>query len=385
MKIGLLTNLFNIEKFVSKDLINANAEDWMQATGGNTGNVAFVHGIQHLLGDTFKVIHWGDNPKLVKQTFDHIVVCCANQIGTHISLDGWHRRFMEFDLPVTFIGLGAQSDRIGQIPDVPEGTKKLLSICEHLRVDKTVNNIITRGEFSSSVLKHYGADSLPYGCPSQFISLGKELGTKCLNHQHRAQFDRVLTAAGNPWHPSYVIENTLTEISERYRGDYVLQHPKCLIELALGETQNIPESTINVIERAYSRIGNWEKIKAWFESYSVFFADALNWMHYSRHFTLAIGPRYHGVALPIQAGVPGKVISIDSRTEELATTTGVPTVRYDQIKGMSADDLVKFCRWNESDASNYDEIRKTNAKNYLNFFESNKLPVNAKLRELANS
>jgi hypothetical protein len=314
---------------------------------------------------------------------DQLVVCCANQIGSHVDLAGWADRLRHFNLPTSFIGLGAQSAAIGQIPEIPDGTKSFLDLTKTLRVDSKSSNIITRGEFTSSVLSHYGVDSSPFGCPSQFISLQHALGQRCFDHQQRIKFDRIMTAAGNPHHASSVLESTLTEIVEKYKGDYILQHPKSLIQLALGETSDIAPGTIKALEKVYSRIGNWSDIKAWFESYGVFFADAQNWMHYSRHFTLAIGPRYHGVALPIQAGVPGKVISIDSRTEELAITTGIPTVKYTDVEGMTAEQLISSCRWSLSDALHYDKTRAINAKHYQGFFANNNLTLNPELKLLA--
>ncbi|AEP31211.1 polysaccharide pyruvyl transferase family protein [Brumicola nitratireducens] len=383
MKVGIITNLIDIDGFVKNRLISANADKWMQATGGNTGNVAFVHGVQSLVDEEADVVRWSDDPAKLNQEYDHLIVCCANQIGKHVDLAGWADRLRNFDLPTTFIGLGAQSDAIGEIPEVPDGTKAFLDLSKQLRVDANKPNIITRGEFSSSVLQHYGVDSAPFGCPSQFISLQHGLGQRCFDHQQRTQYDRIMTAAGNPFHKSSSLENTLTEIVEKYKGDYILQHPKSLIQLALGETTDIEPNTIKALERVYSRIGKWSEIKAWFESYGVFFADAQNWMHYSRHFTLAIGPRYHGVALPIQAGVPGKVISIDSRTEELAVTTGIPTVKYKDVEDMSADELIASCRWSLKDALHYDKTRVANAVNYLQFFAQNNLNVKPELKQLA--
>lgn len=383
MKIGVITNLVKIDEFVAKDMATANTDDWMCATGGNTGNVAFVQGIKNILGDNFGIVNWGDNPKAVNQHYDILVICCANQIGAHVDLAGWADRLTHFDLPAVFIGLGAQSDEIGNIPEIPEGSQKFLELTKSLRVNTNTPNIITRGTFSSEVLANFGVESSPFGCPSQFISTQTNLGQKCLAHQKRTIYDRIMTAAGNPWHASATLENTLTEIVEKYHGDYILQHPKALLQIALGESDQLPANHVKRMESVYSRIGDWEHIKGWFESFAVFFADAQNWMHYSKHFTLAIGPRYHGVALPIQAGVPGKVISIDSRTEELSVTTGIPQVPYKEVENMAADELVDFCRWNQQDADNYDKIRGENATSYEAFLRNNKLPVNERITELS--
>jgi len=385
MKIGVITNLVKIDEFVAKHMATADTDAWMRATGGNTGNVAFVQGIKNILGDSFGVVNWGDNPQAVNKHYDLLVICCANQIGAHVDLAGWADRLRNFDLPTVFIGLGAQSNKIGEIPEIPDGSKQFLQLTKSLRINPAASNIITRGEFSSEVLNSFDVDSSPFGCPSQFISTQPNLGAACLAHQHRTKYDRIMTAAGNPWHASSSLENTLTEIVEKYRGDYILQHPKMLIQLALGETEAIEPSHVKRLEKVYSRIGDYENIKAWFESFAVFFADAQNWMHYSKHFTLAIGPRYHGVALPIQAGVPGKVISIDSRTEELSVTTGIPTVPYEEVENMSAEELVDFCRWGNSEANNYDAVRTKNATNYQGFLQDNSIPVNDGIVELAEN
>lgn len=384
MKIGVITNLVKIDEFVAKNMATADTDAWMTATGGNTGNVAFVQGIKNILGDSFGTVYWGDNPKAVNTHYDMLVICCANQIGSHVDLAGWADRLKHFDLPTVFIGLGAQSDKIGNTPEIPAGSKAFLELTKQLRPDPNCPNIITRGNFSSQVIEHYGVESSPYGCPSQFISTQTELGQKCLAHQKRAKYERIMTAAGNPWHPSFTLENTLTEMVEKYRGDYILQHPKALIQLALGETDKFEEAHIKRYEKVYSRIGNWEDIKAWFESFAVFFADAQNWMHYSKHFTLAIGPRYHGVALPIQAGVPGKVIFIDSRTEELSVTTGIPTLSYKEVEHLTAEELMERCRWKDADAQHYDSVRAKNAASYKTFLEANNLPVDTTLIELAS-
>ena len=385
MKIGVITNLINIDDFVANKMATANTDEWMEATGGNTGNVAFVQGIKNILGGEFGIVYWGDNPQAVNKYYDMLVICCANQIGAHVDLSGWADRLRNFDLPTVFIGLGAQSDEIGNIPKIPEGSEEFLSLTKSLRPNENETNIITRGLFSSEVLAHYGVESSPFGCPSQFISTALNLGQACLAHQKRAKFERIMTAAGNPWHPSASLENTLTQIVENYHGDYILQHPKALIQLALGETADLTNEKIKRLEEVYSRIGNWDRIQSWFESYSVIFADAQNWMHYSKHFTLAMGPRYHGVALPIQAGVPGKVISIDSRTEELSVTTGIPTVKYTEVESLSANKLIQSCRWTQADADNYDTVRSNNAINYKNFLKANNLPVSDAISSLANS
>jgi hypothetical protein len=385
MKIGIITNLVQIEQFVKEKMATANPSEWMRATGGNTGNVAFVQGVQAILGDDINVVNWGDNPEAVNKYYDHLVICCANQIGAHVDLAGWADRLTCFDLPVTFIGLGAQSDEIGVIPDVPEGTLKFLEVASKLRRDASSPNIITRGSFTTEVLQSFGYDSAPLGCPSQFICPEKDLGEKCFKRQKSSKYPRIMTAAGNPWHPSAVLEKVLVEIVNKYSGDYILQHPLALFQLASGEQNTLTISQQKRLKEVYSFIGDLDEVAQWFSSYSVFFADTQNWMQYSKHFSLVLGPRYHGVALPIQAGTPGKVIAIDSRTEELSLTTGVPVVKYAEVQDLSADELVESCYWTQDDAENYDNVREQNAAKYIPTLESNGLTASKHLKSLCST
>ena len=375
MRIGLITNLVHEKSFIEHKLAFGSSADWMTATGGNTGNVAFVEGVKKILGGKVQVIHWGDNPAAIHQHLDHIVVCCANQLGAHADLSGWADRLTQFDLPTTFIGIGAQADNLGDIPELPEGTLDFLKVAASLRVDPEKSNFITRGEFSSAVMQHYGYDSNPFGCPSQFISPLTDLGQKCLEHLKKRKRHKILAAAGNPFHPSGVIENKLVNIVNDYRGEYIIQHPKVLFDLALQDTSELSQAQVNAIERTYSSLGKLEDISNWIAENSVYFADAQYWMHYCKRFSHVIGPRYHGVALPIQVGVPGKVISIDSRTEELAKSTGVPSISYKDVVGMSEDDIVAASEWTQEDADRYDRIRQENTKAYSRFLSAQGLPT----------
>ena len=87
--IGLITNLPNNNHFLKHRLANTNSCDLLKATGGNTGNVAFVHAVQSILADKYQIIDWGANPEVVNQKFERLVICCANQIGSHVDLANW--------------------------------------------------------------------------------------------------------------------------------------------------------------------------------------------------------------------------------------------------------------------------------------------------------
>jgi len=370
--IGLITNLPKNNHFLKHVLANTNSSDLLKATGGNTGNVAFVHAVQSILADKCEIVDWGSNPEVVNQKFDRLVVCCANQIGSHVDLGGWGIKLKQFNLPVVLIGLGAQSNKIGDIPEVPQGTIDFLNVVEQFKGSK-YNNIITRGDFSSEVLRHYGFESSPFGCPSLLTSKDPSLGSTCLKNQSRIKNKRIMVPAGNPYHPSGCIEKKLVKLVDVYHGEYVLQHPDLLFNLLLDDGINIKESQFDLLLKVYSDFNNIDELKSWLKANFVFFADAPNWLNYSRKFTTAIGPRYHGVALPIQVGVAGKVIAIDSRTEELAITTGIPYVRYRDVISLKTEELADMSYWSQDNADHFDLTRKINAKNYIDFLNENSI------------
>ncbi|MBB3061888.1 polysaccharide pyruvyl transferase family protein [Microbulbifer rhizosphaerae] len=383
VKVGLITNLQNNNEFVSEYLWKSDASAVMKATGGNTGNVAFVHSVKNILMDDFEVLSWGHDPVFVNKNFDLICVCCANQVGSHVDLKNWGDALSQFDLPVVLIGLGAQSDRIGVMPEVPEGTREFLEIVSHLKSDAGASNIITRGEFSSWVLKELGYDTSPLGCPSLLTSPRSDLGQECYKRKDEVRFPRVMVPSGNPWHPSSKIEGLLVELVEKFNGEYVLQHPDLLFKLVLEGWGVLDERQSDRLKSVYNCFGSLGELEGWLRAYSVFFADAQNWLNYSRKFSVAVGPRYHGVALPVQMGVPGRVVTIDSRTEELAKTTGIPCSHFSDVEGLSAEELYEAAFWSRSEADNFDAVRCSSSSGYINFFKSNGLSVKPYLADLA--
>lgn len=381
--IGLITNLPNNNHFLKHKLGTTSSFDLLKATGGNTGNVAFVHAVQSILADEYQIIDWGSNPEVVNKKFERIIICCANQIGSHVDLAGWGAKLKKFNLPVVLIGLGAQSNKIGDIPEVPQGTIDFLEIVNRLKSNNHYNNIVTRGVFSSEVLRHYGFESSPFGCPSLLTSKDAFLGQTCFKNQNERKKIRIMVPAGNPYHPSGCIEEKLVKLVDKYHGEYILQHPDLLFNLILDDGINIKESQFNLLRKVYSNFDSIKDLKDWLRANSVFFADAPNWLNYSRKFTTAIGPRYHGIALPIQVGVPGKVIAIDSRTEELAETTGIPFVSYENIKSATIDELAELSYWSQNEAIKFDLARKRNSKNYIEFLKNNGITPRSHLFDIS--
>lgn len=381
-RVGLIDNLSNIPTYRETGFFEGNAESLLAATGGNTGNVAFVYGIGKILANPISRIGWGWTPSVVRERVDHIVVACANQIGAHADLSDWAKFLEKFDLPVTLIGLGAQAEKAEDEVKIPDGSKKFLEVVAALR-GEGVQNIGVRGVFTQGVLSKNGTDSKITGCPSLMISSNKALGQTILDNQNKNGTKKVAVAAGNLWHgPSAFLEKLMADIVDSYSGAYILQHPLEMAQLALGEREAISETAIKRFLEVYQpKFKDADELFEWYRKNAYLFVDVPNWRSFLRHFDLVVGPRYHGVAIGVQSEVPSCAITMDARTEELCSQTGVKFIKMSSIsKDMKPEDLIELSQWTRSDAEKLDAIRVQAAGVFVEFLEDNGLVPSSHLK-----
>lgn len=370
LRIGLIDNLGNIDNFLLNHYTYCSAASIMEATGGNTGNIAFVHGTKKLLNNKFKRITWGTSVEWARDNLDLIIISCANQLGEHVDLLTWSKKLEEFNIPVALVGIGAQSISKDINPKLPAGTLSFLNIVNQLKPNGACN-IATRGNFTTQLLKGFGYESIPAGCPSLHISDSEDLGAEILKFQDKHELNKVAVAAGNPWHAkSAKLEKILTDIVDKYSGSYILQHPESMIALALGEAAILNDKQIDGYMLAYGGKFDYIKLIEWYRRNAVLFVDVANWIQFYKRFDLILGPRYHGVALAVQAGRPGTVITIDSRTEELCDQTGIKKLPIEQITALSLNELIAAARWTKEDADLLTNTQKIQLKKYNEFLTS---------------
>jgi len=373
-RVGILVNHSTISHDM-KWYESATANDIMRATGGNTGNVAFQYATDKLIGNQSQLCHWDTTPRDINHRFTHLVICCANILGAHNDLSGLAKKIDQLDIPVSLIGVGAQSESKDKYPIIPEGNKHFFKSVDAHRFGPAPN-IATRGTFTDEVLRRLGQNigSVPAGCPSLHISPLKNLGRHILERQSRSRVERVAVAAGNPHHQkSQPLESVLIDIVNKWQGEYILQHPILQFQYMYGEIDNVDEIRRELMLKVYGNTFDTLSLQDWFRRHACAFVDVPNWMRFLAKFDKVIGPRYHGVALGVQAGVPGCVITIDSRTEELCATTGVKTIALDDALNLSTEELIVRSKWDDADAENLDSARKNNIAMLIEFLVSNGL------------
>lgn len=382
-RVAIIDNLPGYESFKMASPSSITAEKLFDAVGGNTGNIAFVHGVKKILAPGWSKIDWANDPKFVRDSFDHIVICCANQLGTHVDLGGWADRLEAFGRPTTLLGIGLQAEQGESDPELPEGTLRFLKTVSSLGGAKPYR-IATRGERTTNFLRMLGVESYPLGCPSLLISDVPDLGAKIYERQAAPRgIRRVSVSAGNPWHPSSAgLERKLLDIVEQYDGNYVVQHPMLMLRLCLDDWGSLDDKERSRVRAIYQTGDDLSHLQDWFRNRAVFFYDAQEWIQRLAEFDLVIGPRYHGVALGIQAGRAGAVITIDRRTHELCQGTGLKMILLDEAETLDGEGLLSRAVWSKEDAVLLDSSRRKAAVSYTQFLGENNLGASEHLKNL---
>lgn len=376
LKTGLIPNCDPKALQTIQDLSTVNSERLSDLFGGNSGNLAYVHGIQKLIGTETELFSWDQDPSWVKDNIDRIVVSCANQLGPHSDLSLWADRLSSFQKPVTLIGLGAQSPSTLEMPVIPEGTLRFLDVVRSLAEHDSIN-IASRGNYSSEVLAKHGYQSSPAGCPSVLIREGAYIADQMRSRMRVNQL-RVAVAAGNPWvKDTSILEKRLISMLDNTSRSYIIQHPAQLLALALGKTEPVSAQDQSDISDWLGLEKTTSALSAWFGEHSRVFTNVNDWINSLESFDLVIGTRFHGVCLGVQAGAMGTVISIDSRTQELCETTGVKYLTQEEAKELNPEELLLRARWSEKDLDNLLTRQKNVAKDLSHFLQNNRVKCSA--------
>jgi len=382
-KVLYIDNLLDFSQLPELSELDASAESHLRSAGGNFGNLAYVYGAKRILGESLHRVRWELGYSELRKQHDCVVMSCANQLGPHTDLGNLANHLENLGLPVVLLGIGAQSTNFGSLPELTQGTRDFLRVVKNLR-NSSHPNISTRGEFTSEILDRLGLDSVSTGCPSLFINGRKNLGEEIVLSQEKAIGPkRISCLGGNPFSNHSGIEITLKEIVNKFKGEYIVQHPLLMAQACQGEWNLIDEKKRKRLIDTFGFTSQAE-MYGWFKSNTSYFTDLAAWVRYYKKFDYALGPRYHGVALSCQAGIPGLVITIDSRTQELAESTGIKYISMKKALEMSGDELSQFAEWDESNGQVFDSKREINAALFSNFLNQNGLRASKHLLSFYN-
>lgn len=352
--------------------------------GQNSGNLAFSNAVFQQVCGIEGNINWYDQFDDLSNFGTTGVIPAANQFGEHANLQKLSEKFSNINTDLIMIGLGAQSTIDGKLPNVPEGTVNWVKQIAMRRKNKNFPNIAVRGPITKNILSSYGFenDVEILGCPSLFTNPSNDLGLEIQSNIRRIK--RVAVAAGHEkWNHLARIERSLTNIISATGGSYVGQSAFNMFQLTRGEARLMDETDLRACRDYACPEMDLEEFIRWSERHGNLFFDVQAWMEHYRRFDFVIGARIHGVMLALQAGIPGVVIAHDSRTLELCQTMMVPYVLASEVSaGITREmlpDLFKF------DGKAFDENRRSIAKRYVAFLESNELTPVGWLKDIAKA
>ena len=366
---------------LSVDYSDRNFEELYKSVGHNTGNVAFVHAIKKLIKMDNNSVPWHN---IGKHSGEVLVFPAANQLGKHTDLEGLAKGLEESGVPIVVIGLGAQADDEHSVPELTPGTQHWLETVLKQR-PSTNPNVWTRGQYTTDQIERLvpGSDPITGCCPSLFINKSAELGM--ILSKNKSEFRRIAVAAGNQgFRGMSKIEPELASLvsDALYPGRYITQSMGEMIALGLGQFEKIDDEKMQSLNKYIAPWLDESGFKNWCKTYTRTYFDAKSWMYELSNFDAVVGARYHGVALGLQAGIPGVLIAIDSRTYELGLATGVPTIKSIEIDSITRRYLKT--RWEEFDPIAYDTSRVALAQRFHRFLKDNLLEPTDHLKKLAD-
>ena len=354
-----------------------------ERVGHNTGNLAFHFAIDQQLGGGLRSVDWSAPVAEIDAAGKLAVLPCANQLGVHADYGKLGEKFAALKVPIVGVGLGAQAGTDGKIPAVPQGTLDWVkAIAEHSPSGGA--NIGVRGEFTLSVLQHFGLGdrAVSLGCPTLFINPDPELGRTIAARWHEPT--RIAVAAGHHlWKHLSRIEASLANMVKATGGSYVGQSPLEMVALTRGEASSLDEASLVACRDYACPEMDMAEFTLWSQRYGNVFFDVPAWMEHYRRFDFIIGTRIHGIMLALQAGIPALCVAHDSRTLELCQTMMVPYVlAKDVAAGIHRKDLPRLFNF---DPDAFDSNRRVLGKRYVAFLEANGLEPVPWLRAIANA
>lgn len=289
--------------------------------GNNFGNILIANGVVSVLSECEYVSRSHlSGPSEANERCDHIIIPAANFLWKGFDL-GFMADFIEAtNLPVTIVGLGAQSHDRSILSEIHPNTLRLIRVI----ADRSVS-VGVRGYYTAEVLAAHGILNVEVlGCPSLYTNLKPpetigpltedDLGNMAVNFSRRVSRHAMSPPA------LQAAENALLKIALRYDLSFIAQDE--LEELCLAF--NNGDEKIGEPIAAYFSANAKDKVIEYFRRKTKYFCNVTDWSAFIREHTGTIGSRMHGNIISLINGKAGFVLAHDSRTVEICALTGIP-------------------------------------------------------------
>lgn len=315
--------------FMSTDLA-------MQRVGNNCGNLVFQYAVTNLIEEDTKVVgqelSW--NPDGLSKTSRVVVVPSANFLREGADFSVFTDFLERADLPLVFIGLGAQADDYNKKEfDFHPSVVRMIDLMRE-RTPK----ISIRGEFTARVLERFGITNFEVtGCPSNFINPAPDFA-----EQIQRKLDRpmrtFITHAEEPWPKKKFkkeVERRLVSWTQDGPGIMVQQSVPGMMKYLRQNNpfaENLPgENFENNLAKALMPEADIEQFREFIALKLRTYYSVDQWIEDSSKFDFSVGMRLHGNMTAWQSGTPALWITHDARTQELSETMALPHIHVDDF------------------------------------------------------
>lgn len=347
MKVGYL--VFNVDG--NQDYLGAvdtsflTSKEIKKSTSDNLGNLMFKFAARKLFNNDVFYVSYKDDPELVKDKFDVLVLPEANLINKSINYAVPASFVAKLNKPVLIFGVGAQaplSSKVEFLSDLPKGTIDFLH-----EVSKRTPNIFCRGEYTKSVLEKIGISNVvAIGCPTFMINPSNNLWQKIAKNNQARILDRLSVTEGvyqmskRDDMINYVERFLFKEVMDK-NADYVGQEQSTVIKCGFGHFYDVDENDLKNLGKYVSPDSIYDNIKKVSLSRFKAFYRVDTWLNYACNRTAFSGTRIHGNMVGIQAGKPSLPVVHDSRTMELCETMRLPSLTTEEFTAIrTADDFI---------------------------------------------
>ena len=313
----------------------ANPTDYNDAyikSGRNFGNILIGNAVRTVLAPNRLVSREEvPTPEHANERCSHIVIPAANFLWKDFDF-GYMADYIEKTvLPVTIIGVGAQTnDRTTSSPIHPN-TLWLMKI-----VAERSAYVGVRGFYTAEVLAANGIHNVQViGCPSLYTN---RVPTIRIDASRLQQIDKLAVnfsrrVNGHSFHLDRMkdLENRLMELALQSDSTFIAQDE--LEEIEMAETGAACPAAVS---RYFDSVPV-DKVSDFFRNRTRYFYDVDAWSTFMRTQSASIGTRFHGNLIALINGVPALMIVHDSRTMEMCTLIGIPSVHIGHVPVGSMD------------------------------------------------
>jgi hypothetical protein len=343
--------------------------DRLAATSGNTGNQIIAYGL--LKPMVVDAVDWrhAKGPAYVQANFDHIVIAAANFLYKGFDGGGMAHFIEQTRLPVSIVGLGAQSSNFDPKIELLPGTHRFVRV-----LAERCARIGVRGAFTADVLDNMGVHNVQVvGCPSYYMNGSTPVAIRdvAFGAVPRMAVNGSRDVVGHAFDRQKMIAALYGLISEavRYDAQFVAQTEADEITMA-DEAGSL--AALAAADRfvQFFRPGQTDpaRLRDWALRRSRVFWSVEDWLAAMRRVDFVAGTRFHGAIAALSVGTPAVVLCHDTRTTEMCDFLGVP--HYD-IRALEKVDLVALHA--QSDFAAFHARQRRLTRDYAGFLDANGL------------